>query len=249
MSNLRLVILDYPKKTLADETTKQLFADMLQIKQINFQRTSDSYICMGPLDMISTHTMIYDTTDIYKPKLVLAMRACYEDRAKQHKLSLPIEEYNSYLPLQGQKNYAKFRNQKKNLVDCNAWFVDPDYSFSKTGLKLSDVGFFATALYILRTGNDHLCGCSNERYKASRWVKTIGDLVEPVEFIHPKVPDPHDLILINHFSKSWLQRCFKDYGSFVENAFEQVPTTEKLLSLSEIRAKIESEESRQLLAA
>ena len=130
-NNFRLVILDYPKLIISDEKAKKVLADMIQAKQINFERSCQDYVPLSGLDMISTHFLIYDTTDIFEPKLILAIRNCYEDRTLRHHFSLPSEEYIKFAPEEYQKAYYEFKKNKEVLVDCNAWFVDPDYSFRR----------------------------------------------------------------------------------------------------------------------
>ena len=87
--NLRLAILDYPKQLLNDTTACRLLSDMLSQKQINFARTLDTFVVTDKHDMIGTHYLIYDTTRLYEPRLVAAIRNTYEDRAKTHGLPLP----------------------------------------------------------------------------------------------------------------------------------------------------------------
>ncbi len=207
---------------------KNIFADILQTKQLNFERTVENNIWFGPQDLVSTHVLVYDQTNIYNPQLVLAIRVCYQQRSIKHLLQLPIEQYRDSLPLIGQKNLKEYWADKPNLVDCNAWFVNPDYSFSSTGLKLSELAYLAVVLFIRRRGLNHLCGCTNEKYKASRWAKPIGPHYDIAMFEHPTIPFPHALLLFKEFSQEWVEKNYPIYKPFFDAAFEIVPGKDKV---------------------
>ena len=112
--NLRLVVLDYPKLTIHSQDTKNCLADMIQAKQINFERSDVNYVPMGGLDMVSTHFLIYDMENIYKPKIVLAIRNCYEDRTLRHNLRLPSQDYIGSAS-QVQRAYNGFKRKSSCL--------------------------------------------------------------------------------------------------------------------------------------
>jgi hypothetical protein len=223
LENFRLVVLDYPKLTLEDETTKRVFADMIQSKQLNFVRASENYVSLNSMDMISTHYMIYDIKNFYRPKQVLAIRTCYEQRAVRHKLKLPIEEYIDYAPRAYQEKLQRFRSSVDGLVDCNAHYTDPDYTYSKTGINLSEIAYYALVMFILRKGFNNWVGATNEKFKASRWALKTGFCEDNLIFTHPKVEDPHKLLLMGEFNYDWLTECTKKYSNFVRNAVEMLP--------------------------
>lgn len=223
MNNLRLAVLDYPKLIIQNDIVKLMLADMLQAKQLNFERSDINYVPMSGLDMVSTHFLIYDVSNIYRPKLVLAIRNTYEDRVRRHKLRLPSEEYIQYAPSHLQKRYYEFKASKSTLVDCNAWFVDPDYSFAKTRLPLSEIGYFMLVAHTVKRGFDHWVGATNERFKASRWASLTGRAPEGLEFVHPVVRDPHRLMLVDPLNYAWLMDCLDKYKDLYVHRFEQGP--------------------------
>jgi hypothetical protein len=224
--NLRLVVLDYPKLTIQSAETKKILADMIQAKQINFERSDANYVPLGGLDMVSTHFLIYDTTDIYNPKVVFAIRNCYEDRVRRHNLTLPSEEYIKHVPENIREEYFQFRKKHSVAVDCNAWFVDPDYTYSKTGLTLSDIGYMMVITHIFRRGFNHLLGATNETFKASRWLENVAVLPPGLLFEHHVVKSPHRLILASPFKLDWLLNCFDKYGEYYYNRLEVAPIKE-----------------------
>ena len=251
--NLRLVILDYPKLMLAQDRVRRIFGDMVIAKQQNFARTSESYVSMGPLDMISTHFLIYNQNELYHPKIIGAFRCCWGNRTQYHKLRLPIEDYITYAPIEYRKEFEKFRVPRPIVVDANAWFVDPDYTFSKTGLKLSEMLYYALVQFIVRKGFDHWVGATNERYKASRWALPTGTTRDGMIFTHPQVQDPHKLLLFETLNYDWLYDCSKIYFDLMDNRFEFTPSKypmhEALLTVGEVLKVIESRRTRLATAA
>lgn len=214
MRKLQAVVLDYPRDQIEDPDVKTIMGDLIQNKQINFASTDKNYIPMSGLDMVSTHFLIYDMSQFLRPKLIFAIRACYEDRVYRHNLNLPIDQYSKWLPHEYKSYFLNFRETKGPLVDVNAWFVDPSWSFKKTGLNLSEFGFYAVVSHILKRGYDHFVGTANEKYKASRWVKNVGDFKDGMLYVHQLVPDPHLLILIEKFNYHWLLEKTEEFGDF-----------------------------------
>ncbi len=251
--NLRLVILDYPKLMLDQDAVRRAFADMIVVKQKNFARTSESYVSMGPLDMISTHFLIYDQTQVYEPRLAGGFRCCWGNRTRYHKLSLPIEEYITYAPIEYRKKFEEFRSTRPVIVDGNAWFVDPEYTYSKSGLRLSELIYTAFVQFIVRKGFDHYVGAANEKYKASRWAMPTGYTRDGMIFTHPKVPDPHKLLLFEHLNYEWLYDCSMKYAEFISQRVEvkpeTYPTPETTMSVEDAVELIQARKRSDSIAA
>lgn len=226
MKNFKLVIIDYPKLMLDNSVVKKALSDMIISKQINFKRASSSYISLNSQDMISTHYLIYDVTNIFEPKQVLAIRTCYQNRSQYHKLALPAEDYIQYSPESYQEKFRLFKSRVGNVVDCNAHYVDEDYTFTKTGINLSEIAYYALVMFILRKGFSNWVGATNEKFKASRWASKTGYFEDDLIFTHPKVEDPHKLIMIEKFNESWIYSCHNQYSSFLKEALELVPSVE-----------------------
>lgn len=235
---LRFVLLDYPKLILDNQTASLVFADYIRLKQTNYDRTSDKYICMDKLDMISTHFLIYNTQNLFHPRIVAGLRLCYEERSDQFGLSLPVETYIGKTDALAQKYFEKFHRKNEMLVDCNGLFVEEDHSFSRTGLPLAEILFFYACVYILRLGKDHFVAAPNERLKTGRWVKKAGDYKEGFRFIHPSVPEPHSLALVDSFKKDWLATCLTDYAHFSAAMTELIPEQVPAKSFREVAAQI-----------
>lgn len=232
--HLRIAILDYPIKLLQNKDACTLLMDSIVQKQNAFFQTSKDFVVTDKHDMIGTHFLIYDTVDLFKPKLVAAIRNTYEERAKVHSLNLPIDSYYPSLDSNTKKAVDQFRNRKGSLVDCNAWFVDPKFSHANSTLNLSEILFFTLCVFIHRLGKDHFVGATNERYKASRWVSKVGPFQENLTFTHPLVPDLHKLTLVDHFHPQWLTECWQKYGALLQQRFELLGAPQGIKSVEEV---------------
>lgn len=221
--NFRLVILDHAISHLDNPATQKALNDVIVIKQQNFLRTVKDFVIMDKHDMIGTHYLIYDVTAIYNPKLILAIRTTFEDRASQYHLKTPIQDLVPKLKPEAQLHYENFRSTKRSLADCNTWFVDVDYTEKKSGLKLSDIGYAMVYAHVTRMGFDHILGCTNERYKASRWLEHIGHFDKSHTFIHPTIPFEHMFIIVEKFNKQNLNSIYKEYDYLFDNLLELLP--------------------------
>ncbi len=223
MSNFRVVILDYPKLMIGNDSVKKILGDMIQAKQINFTRTDEMYVPMSGLDMVGSHILIYSQDDLFSPTPVLAIRVCFSDRIYRHDLLLPIDEYSKALPESCLSPYLEFRETKKTIVDVNAWFVDPNFSKKNSGLNLSEIGFLFVVDLILKRGFDHFVGIANEKYKASRWVEPLASYEDGLLFEHPKVKNIHKLLLVKSFKYDWfLEKC-NQYKQYFESKIFYYP--------------------------
>lgn len=134
--HLRLVILDFPKKHLEDPTVRQIISDMISVRQLSYHRTIESYILMDKNDMISTHLMIYDVSNPYRPKILSGIRLIHSDRCREYGLTLPLEENVKAASLPTQHFFEQFKKGKSNVIECAGWYVDSEFSYAKTQLAL-----------------------------------------------------------------------------------------------------------------
>jgi hypothetical protein len=241
--------LDYPKLLLKNQDALRVYGDVVSQKQVNFERTQDSLVITDKHDMIGTHVLIYDTADLFHPLAVAAIRITYEDRATRHRIPLPIETYSSALDTKARRALERFRRERQVLVDCNAWFVNADYSHKNANLDLSEILYFFTAMFIHRRGFDHLAGATNERYKASRWLTRVGPFEDGFLFAHPYFPGPHKLILLEHFYPRWMAACWEKYKELTADRLEFAPPGEALLSPEEAMRRIAEDDSSHQRAA
>ncbi|OQW53403.1 MAG: hypothetical protein A4S09_07325 [Proteobacteria bacterium SG_bin7] len=233
MSSFKLVILDYAKNQLNNSDATKCLNDLIVVKQKNFERTDPDYVVVDKHDMIGSHFMIYETSNPYSPKLVFAIRNTYEDRAAKHKLKTPFLDLVPVLSKEFQDVFNKYRGQRGTICDCNSWFVDPSFSQKNSGLRLSDIGYVMVYLQLRRMGFDHFVGCTNEKYKAHRWVEHVGSFPKNMTFIHPTVPDPHMIILIEQFNRKFLLDTYSEYKVLFDQIFEIVPADAKYMNIQD----------------
>jgi hypothetical protein len=223
MNNFKLVIFDYPKLQLENPMAQKVLNDLIITKQQNFVRTDPNYVVVDKHDMVGTHYLIYDTTNLFNPRLIFALRTTYEERAKTHKIRTPMQDLAPLLQGNCKQAYEAFRGRHDLLVDCNSWFVDPEFSLKKSGLRLSDVGYAMVYLQLTRMGYDHFVGCTNEKYKAHRWIENIGSFPKGYEFIHPVVTDNHMLIMLESFNHTYLDSIYQSHKDLFDQLLEICP--------------------------
>lgn len=226
MSKFRMVILDNAKAQLENPTAKKIMSDIVFVKQKNFLRSDPNYVVTDKHDMIGTHYLIYDTTELLEPKLIFAIRTTFLTRSQQHRIETPLMSLVPQLELSLQDAFNRFHDRHKDIVDCNAWFVDPSYSKKNAGLNLSDLGYLMVCTHILRTGANHFVGCTNEKFNASRWLEHVGSMPKGLIFEHPAVKSPHMLILMENFNLDHFTKVYEDYKEIVNETYEVLPVPE-----------------------
>lgn len=227
MSKFRLVILDNAKEQLENTAAKKIMSDVVFVKQKNFLRSEPNYVVTDKHDMIGTHYLIYDTTDLLEPKLVFAIRTTFLTRAQQHRIETPLMSLIPRLDLPLQNAFNKFHERHQEIIDCNAWFVDPAYSKKNSGLNLSDLGYLMVCTHILRCGSDHFVGCTNETYNASRWLEHVGTMPKGLIFEHPAVSAPHRLILMENFNMAHFEQVYTQHKDLVTEMYEVLPPSKE----------------------
>lgn len=233
VNNFRLVLLDYAKHQLDKPIAQKTLNDLIIAKQKNFERTDPNYVVMDKHDMIGTHALIYETTNLFEPKLIFAIRLTYEDRAQLHKIKTPLQDLIPHLNNNCNLAYDNFKKHNPVMADCNSWFVDAEFSKKKSGLNLSDIGYTMVFLQLHRLGFKRMAGCTNEKYKAHRWLENIGSFEKGHEFIHPTVPDPHMLILVEKFKLDYVQSVYESNKFLFDNLFEITPQNETYQNIPE----------------
>jgi len=226
MSKFRMVIIDNAKAQLENPIAKKILSDVVFIKQKNFLRTDPHYVVTDKHDMIGTHYLIYDTTELLDPKLVFAIRTTFQTRAQTHAIETPLMSLIPRLESPLQEAFHKFQAKHREIIDCNAWFVDPAYSKKNSGLNLSDLGYLMVCTHILRTGGDHFVGCTNETYNASRWLEHVGSMPKGMIFEHPAVKAPHMLILMENFNLAHFSKVYSEYHELIAETYEVFPKEE-----------------------
>lgn len=223
MNNFRLVVLDYAKKQVHDPTVGKILNDIIVTKQINFERANSDYVALDKHDMIGTHYLIYDIGNLFQPRLVAGIRSTYKERAQRHQIQTPILDLLPQLPTKCQIAYREFTLAYPLTADCGSLVVNNSYSFKNTGIKLIDICYTMVYLHITRMGYTNILGCTNERFRSSRWLENIGSYVGGLEFVHPMVADPHLLIMIEKFNVPFIKSVCAENEFLFRSMQEFVP--------------------------
>lgn len=235
-TNLRMVIVDYLKLHLQNQKAFDVFGEVIKCRQDNYLRTADSFLVLDRHDMIGTHVLIYDFSNPFERKLVAGVRVSYESRAREHDLDMPVENLLDLCPPEARTQFEEFRKEKGPTVQLNTLFVDPEYSLSRSGLRLSEVLFFGLCSYIRRLDLNHFLTAPNDQLKTDRWVKLSGIWSRPTfTFNHPDVNAQHTLYFIDSINDKWLAECITRFEHYWTTAFEFVPPQLKLKTFNEIQ--------------
>lgn len=236
MKNFKLVIMDYTLKQNQLPLAQKLLNDIIFVKQKNFERTDPNYIVMDKHDMIGTHFLVFETSDIYDPRLIYGTRVTYSSRAKTHKMKTPLQELRPHLGSEAQQALLEFASQNPELIEVNSLFVEDGLSARKSNMHFADIGFAMIYLHLARLGFGHFAGCANEKYKAHRLVKDIGFLKNNrgYEFEHPVVQNPHMLVMIEKFNVEYLNSVILKHLNLFENLLDVVPAELNYSSISEM---------------
>lgn len=235
--NFRLFILDYAKQQMDNPIVGKVLNDIIVAKQINFERASSDYIALDKHDMVGTHYLIYDVSNLFQPKLVAGIRSTYEARARQHHLSTPFLELLPQLPENCKTTYQEFNRLYPKTADCGSLVVDSNYTNKNTGLRLVDICYAMIYVHIRRMGYTNILGCTNERFRSSRWLENIGSYTRGLDFVHPVVPDPHLLIMIEKFNVPYIKSVCKANESLFRTIQEVVPAN---IGYADIRSAMDT---------
>jgi hypothetical protein len=166
---------------------------------------------------------------------VAGFRITYESRAREFGLPMPIESLLPHCSPEARKNYEEFLLEKGASVQFNTLFIDPDYTYSRSSLRLSELLFFAVCAYIRSLGINHYVGATNDRLKTDRWMKRAGIYHrQTFSFQHPDVLDPHTLFFIDSINEKWLLQCFESFRHYWESSFEFIPRSVYRTSFKEV---------------
>lgn len=217
--------MDYALKQKSKPLVQRMLNDIIFVKQSNFERTDPDYVVMDKHDMIGTHFLIFETSDIYHPRLIYGTRVTYSSRAKTHKMKTPLQDLRPHLNSEAQLALQEFTQQNPELIEVNSLFVEEGFSARNSGLNLSDIGFTMIYLHLARMGFGHFAACPNEKYKAHRLVERVAYTKNNrcYEFTHPVVQDPHSLMLAERFKMEYVHGVLQKYDDLFKNILDVIP--------------------------
>jgi hypothetical protein len=228
--------MDYTLKQRHLPLAQRLLNDMIFAKQSNYARTDADYVVMDKHDMIGTHLLIFETSELYQPRLIYGIRLTYSSRAKTHKMKTPLQDLRYHLSSEAQSVLMEFITHYPELIEVNSLFVEEGFSAKNSGLNLSDIGFAMIYLHLSRLGFGHFAACPNEKYKAHRLVERVATVKNNrcYEFIHPVVRDPHSLMLVDSFKKDYLHGVIQNNSDLFENLLDVVPAELNLPGIQQV---------------
>jgi len=249
MKNFRLVLLDHAKLQLDRPETKKILADMIIAKQKNFERTDENYIALDKHDMLGTHVLLYDTSDLFNPKPVFAVRVTYQARAEASKVKTPMQELYTDLNEACKEALDAFLKNYPLFVECNSLFAEPGYSLKRTGVHITDVGFAVACTYMLSLGYNYFMACPNAKFKTQKFVEKFGSFSQDYKFVHPKIPDPHMLVLLENFNLSHIWDVYEKHRTLLDNMLWVTASGLQPITFEEFIKSAESSQVERLRAS
>lgn len=215
---MKLVILKKPADTLASDECRRVFMDVIELRQRLYRAQFDKVLCLDKYDLISDHFIIYDSeTD----RPIIYMRSISKQMCDEYSVPVPLYESlkNSSTHLQVLDTFyqttpaalnmsflckdTSFNEKIKELKICNLmiWLA-----FKASHLKMHELGY---------------CATPNAKYNLKRSLDEIGAYYGSLpEFIHPTVPEPHELVMIHQISASFWFEMELRFGDLFNNRNE-----------------------------
>jgi hypothetical protein len=215
---MKLVILKKPVDILAKDECRKVLMDVIQLRQRIYQEQFNKVLCLDKYDLISDHFIIYDSAS---DTPIIYMRSISKEVCDEFGVSVPLYESlkNSPTHLQGLNDFYRCTPGALNMS-----FLCKDVSFSEEikRLKICNLmiwlAFKASNLSMDELG---YCATPNSKYNLKRSLEDIGHFYGTLpEFIHPTVPEPHELVMINQVTASFWFEMELQYGSIFENRSE-----------------------------
>ena len=223
LDHLKLVVFDYPKYLPPNNTNQKILSDLLQTKQQSYHLSDERFVSISGLDFIGTHLMIYDTRSFLQPRLILSMRNLSDHRTRHHKLKMPTEDYLPALGEEAIDIFKKFKHNKDPFCESGALYIDPDYSYKKTGFPLIEVGTMMALNHFIQNGIFHFAAATNVTFKSTKWGTAMGTCQKTFIFDHPYICHPHELLLIEPFNFQWLSQMHSKYFQLWKSRTELRP--------------------------
>lgn len=220
MTSLRLVVLDNMKEQINCAYAQSLYSKMLFTKQRNYERSESQYVVSDKLDMIGVHFLIFDISKALEPRLVSAMRVVYSDRAERYKLEAPIFSLLPHISGAGEKEFKSFYKKHGKVADCGGWFIEPEFTQGRAGQCVAEIMILFVVLGLAKAGYNNMLGCTNEKYKASKWFLSIGESKADCFFEHPFVASLHRLIMVENFDYANLSTVYNQHRELFSEAEE-----------------------------
>ncbi|MFP5492242.1 MAG: hypothetical protein ACLGG0_12130 [Bacteriovoracia bacterium] len=215
---MKLVILKKPIEMLTSEDCRKVFMDVIELRQRLYREQFDKVLCLDKYDLISDHFIIYDS-ETQQP--IIYMRSISKQVCDEFSVPVPL--------------YESLRNSTTHLQDLNTFyqltpaalnmsFLCKDTTFNEKikRLKICNLmiwlAFKASNLSMHELG---YCATPNAKYNLKRSLNEIGSFYGTLpEFIHPTVPEPHELVMIHQVSATFWFEMELRFGELFNNRSE-----------------------------
>jgi hypothetical protein len=127
--------------------------------------------------------------------------------------------------------------------------MEPGYSAGRTGVNFTDVGFAVACVQILMRGYNYFMGCPNAKFKTQKFVEKFGTFPQEYLFIHPKIADPHMLVLLENFNLNHIHEVYQKHKTLLDDMLWVMPDGVLFRNFAEAIESAESNLTQNLQAS
>ncbi len=197
--------LDNPKAT-------NMLMEVLKTRQYNFNVNYDKCLCLDKYDLISDHYIL--TTD--SEKILATIRSVSQAKCSEYDIPLPIYDSIKNNP-ELHKMLESFLKENRNTIHMSYLCKNNTFENYLPNYKALDLMTWLVFQYNkISLKQISYCSTPNSKYKLSQWLKQLGPIYgTELSFVHPTIPEKHEMILIKNLSDEYINSKQEKYKSLI----------------------------------
>lgn len=212
----QVVYLHFIRDHFRDPLVRQVFCDLMELRQRCYMPVNPKILLLDPLDLISTHVVLYHSAS--RRKILGAIRIVHSRLCAQYDQPFPIAKILEEASPQHFSKFQKFQERVGDAKQICYLCVDPLARHHTSQAPVSEALHWLSARWIKRAGETNFSGLINSRFNGQKWIKRFGDWPKFPEIQHPLVADPHEPFFIEKFAESYLAERALDFGVYYDQA-------------------------------
>lgn len=218
---MKIKVLRDLKGVLTLPAAREAWCDIVELRQRLYGSQSPYALILDKYDLIADHIVLYSDTGT----AMAYVRSVTSLTCSERRQPLPIEAVVSALPERLSEHYRQFVNARKIAANMSYLCLDQGFRPELKGIKIIDL---MTWFALRASGHpfDSLAYCAtpNMKYKLREWLEKLGTSISRGDsFVHPVVPEPHELVLIPEIRAEYWREKAESYAEFWDNAEWIVP--------------------------
>jgi hypothetical protein len=172
---------------------------------------------MDEFDLIGTHILLIQSSLNNESQPVGYLRVVNQKICDSYKKEVPLKRL-----LSDSENhriaYESFESESNQITHMGYLCFDPAFKSLLEGIKPIDLlvwlGFLSQKTELSSLS---FCGSANAKFRQGPWLEQIGEKIQNVPlFIHPQVPEPHEIYLIPRLGSEYVLEKSKQFQGFEE---------------------------------